>query len=941
MYNGAAYNPGADGIHGGVELNTGDGRFHSVETYGSFTAPGTSGTGASELGHVCGVTINGGNTTVDDVFEQIDEMGICRPYGGNRARITNIRAEGNAWASVFNGDSDTMFTLGTISQGCTNQASVTALGYCDDVVDASASGGTFVNLKVFDNPTLGTSYRTGFIAPGKGSFVGVDQANGDGFEKTYPYTSGEVGYYAQVPEMDAAFPNGGFTLSGTSPDVGHWHRIRMANASLTNITDVTNPVVGQALHVTLASANDVLVSQANGGAWATCTGQNIVGPVGTMTFTVFQHFTTHIIQEECNPLPASAVANAADKSSATPQAFNGAITAPQFGKVFQVDRAPSSCTVGGTNYTTQINCAFAIAGDWVNTNGQNAALAIGQGLYQNCQAIQLPNPSSNGSLSIVGQTYGSTAATGVTIQQSRAAGCNTTLPIISQAANTNNQTLFEQSIKGVTIDGNSLVPCMDVVGSRRSEYEVNCNNPAGDHGVQISGTSGTLGFEMRKSRIFVRTAAISGITYPTVTSTITSGSVSTWNVVSGGSFPAGTPVVAYIAPGSQCTTLPSTPTVQTSTSGSTETVTGLTGGASAGVGCTAVYVQVFEQPQVKHCIVINTTDSSYQDLVCGGATSDSGIQINHGANLIEHAHVYAHNPVQVEDHGGNVYSYLECDSAGGYCLSLQGPHTLIFGMTSFWNAQVYPGSGDIYLAAGQTGNAIYGHVCNGSQTAGGYNEITTASGPFNPNSLSAPPGLEMLGPNQLCDGSGNYHTNYSINEPWVFGGLNAGKFTIYSDGSSQPGISIGSGANTSNWLSISGRGTFAFDASSGNTIVGASLGKGLRFGVNASGWNNGIAGGITIAGAFYQTIGTAIASAATIAPSGAGIVHVTGTAAITTMTPPSGCTAAGFGCRITLWPDGAWTIAAGGNFSNASTAVVGRPMDCTYDPTPAKWGCSY
>jgi hypothetical protein len=87
-----------------------------------------------------------------------------------------------------------------------------------------------------------------------------------------------------------------------------------------------------------------------------------------------------------------------------------------------------------------------------------------------------------------------------------------------------------------------------------------------------------------------------------------------------------------------------------------------------------------------------------------------------------------------------------------------------------------------------------------------------------------------------------------------------------------------------------------------------------------------------------QTVGTAIASAATIAPT-TGLVHVTGTAAISAVTPPPGvCDKGALGCTITLIPDGAWTLATGGTpsttsftFNNATTAVVGRPMALTCD----------
>ncbi len=80
--------------------------------------------------------------------------------------------------------------------------------------------------------------------------------------------------------------------------------------------------------------------------------------------------------------------------------------------------------------------------------------------------------------------------------------------------------------------------------------------------------------------------------------------------------------------------------------------------------------------------------------------------------------------------------------------------------------------------------------------------------------------------------------------------------------------------------------------------------------------------------------GAAIASAATIAPF-AGVHHVTGTAAINTITPPY----AGFTGSIRLIPDGLWTLATGGNIALASTAVVSRALTVTFDGT--SWYPSY
>lgn len=82
-----------------------------------------------------------------------------------------------------------------------------------------------------------------------------------------------------------------------------------------------------------------------------------------------------------------------------------------------------------------------------------------------------------------------------------------------------------------------------------------------------------------------------------------------------------------------------------------------------------------------------------------------------------------------------------------------------------------------------------------------------------------------------------------------------------------------------------------------------------------------------------STVGTAIASAATIAPT-AEITHVTGTASITTITIPSGYSAKVGGC-ITLVADGAWKTAVGGNIYVAMTATPGVPYQACYDGS--KW----
>lgn len=91
---------------------------------------------------------------------------------------------------------------------------------------------------------------------------------------------------------------------------------------------------------------------------------------------------------------------------------------------------------------------------------------------------------------------------------------------------------------------------------------------------------------------------------------------------------------------------------------------------------------------------------------------------------------------------------------------------------------------------------------------------------------------------------------------------------------------------------------------------------------------------------YFVGLGSAVASATTITPS-AMTFHVTGTTAIATIGVPTACNTSGTSCTLRLIPDGAFTTTTTGNIAIASTAVVGKTMEMTYDATAAKWYPSY
>jgi len=92
-------------------------------------------------------------------------------------------------------------------------------------------------------------------------------------------------------------------------------------------------------------------------------------------------------------------------------------------------------------------------------------------------------------------------------------------------------------------------------------------------------------------------------------------------------------------------------------------------------------------------------------------------------------------------------------------------------------------------------------------------------------------------------------------------------------------------------------------------------------------------------GGFSVKSQTVVASASSISPT-TGAFHVSGTAAISTISAPSGCSGTVM-CSLILVPDGAFTTNTSGNIALASTAVVNKALTMTYDPGTSKWYPSY
>lgn len=145
--------------------------------------------------------------------------------------------------------------------------------------------------------------------------------------------------------------------------------------------------------------------------------------------------------------------------------------------------------------------------------------------------------------------------------------------------------------------------------------------------------------------------------------------------------------------------------------------------------------------------------------------------------------------------------------------------------------------------------------------------------------------------------------------------------------------SVGQSAQNAGWSVVSPFGTAP-------TIVAQAIGGQTADLYQAVDTSGNVLTKFTIQGILGGKIGTAIASASTIAPTSM-FVHITGTTTINTITPPPGCLIGGFGCVITLIPDGLGSTTTAGNIALATVFVVNKALTMTFDPATTKWYPSY
>jgi hypothetical protein len=419
------------------------------------------------------------------------------------------------------------------------------------------------------------------------------------------------------------------------------------------------------------------------------------------------------------------------------------LTASQINKVFYADGYPAAgCAVGGTTYTTQLDCAAATADAWIAANNAGAKLVLGAGTYNTCSGILLPSLNGYfGTLSIQGASQEQTI-----ISQS----CAIANPVIYHADAVNGS-LSRVLLRDFRINANQKAPsCMDIFGVNESKIEnINCSGASGtDHFMKIGDTpaNGSNGqvYQTPVSNVYITGNPLP--TFATVTANVVGGSVTSYTVTNGGSGYGSNNQVYLLGYGyskNPCQVMPTASV--TVASGVVTAVTPITTGSNCSG---AITVMVSSLPAAAYGIVFgNFTDNTLYDVATGGVGTTAAIEVLEGNNVFYHFHPNG-GPIGVSDYG-NVYYGTECDSMYEYCFDVEGA-TGIFGTTFTWNnATAYPLSAGYYISPYAYNAKIIGSMQCLTNVPSGYVQFWNQYGPV---TSALPSGVTVMA-DRACSGT--------------------------------------------------------------------------------------------------------------------------------------------------------------------------------------------
>jgi hypothetical protein len=298
----------------------------------------------------------------------------------------------------------------------------------------------------------------------------------------------------------------------------------------------------------------------------------------------------------------------------------GTVLNPQkLGTYYYADGFPNTCTVGGTNYTTQLDCAWYTALATTITVTANPTVIVGSNNYTTCAGLPMILPGATGPTSVNLVSLGLSAnlnpgnlnPTPATITQTCAISTGTvSLPVVAGAS------AKQVTLEGVSIDAAHLAPyAVQMLGyNENSVFRQGqaMNGTTGDmlFGVFASFPDGqSVGDELEDWLVVDNCSVTNGCGGGGAVTVSLSGGVPSFTVTAPGSnYDANTiaTLVGY-QNGTRNNPCSSMGTTTASTSGGA--LTGITSSATGCVG--TVYVQLTDERKPNYGVDLeNFTDSN-------------------------------------------------------------------------------------------------------------------------------------------------------------------------------------------------------------------------------------------------------------------------------------------------------------------------------------------
>jgi hypothetical protein len=463
-------------------------------------------------------------------------------------------------------------------------------------------------------------------------------------------------------------------------------------------------------------------------------------------------------------VPVAAQTN--DKASGSgsrtaPQTAGTTIAIRNLNSVLYADGFPSSgCSVGGTTYTTKLDCAWYTAAALTESANGNVTLVMGNGSYDTCAVLR--EPRTFATINLIGAGIRTSFVNKICLTPAT--------PVIDkpEPVQFSNLTMHDFSI----LANNKANSCMDLFGLENPYIaNINCYSVRADsdHEIEI-GENDNGGPGWAEDGVIDNIAAGSpfngGTMQAKITPTFIDGELTGLSCGSEcGTYDRGGAAylkVFFLGFGHGAVPCIKPPEVSANMNKAGTSIAGFTI-LDPGSGCRGIVdVQAYESFPVNVGVELNISDSITRNIQ--SYVGQTAAITTRGGNSKHYGLHPTNVAVGVIDYANSDFEGTECDTLAQYCIDEEGSlGSTISGTNTFQAGHFLPGSSTYFIGpeANYLSYGPQGDLCTG-QLPPDYHEFVTTAGPLDTGAGSLPSGVTVFGNDRHCGLGGDYTSSLTI-----------------------------------------------------------------------------------------------------------------------------------------------------------------------------------